>query len=611
MRLRHTCKLCNKSYSRNDSLKLHLRNVHNVEPKRKVYATEEEVCKHEEGMELLNRLFLPDEIKIDPNETLVPEQENTLSPLKFVSPDQLNLHLHQYWENFHPTFPILHRGTFVAPLITENNTLLHIMCAIGAKYDKHSKLLSDDCFAYCADILNKHLALENAGEVPVDVFQAGLLAGYTGLFWGSSHWYKWLSRSIYQLIMVARENGMFQHIPLVSSSDWKSFLELELMRRNSYALFFIDGQMSTLLNNPPKMSHYEIKHILPCHDDLWDATSEEEWSGIMAKLENHSDPGSGDDGLATSGQYTKHNLHAPGVYFLEALQQTLICGNAPSQTSSFGGMILLLAIHIMIRNMTQFAGLLETCYALAQDPYSRRSQLGNALDGLRFLIPRSPRMDINGRPVKGMWGLFEATLHLALIHLHLPDTAITLGIVEPDLEATIATAAALTQPQSIIPPGTAFLGNEIHKFPYETLALVTGHTTFFLKTFSHLYKETNPLLTFMFYKVSLVTWLVLRLLIQRTETTLAKEKRRLSSNSSAMNSPPDPKELRKEFMLKHLAVEILSHVELSDNFNDIACYENCMINRLTSFDTWGVGVCGAMSFKDMLKIGELLHFVRN
>lgn len=294
---------------------------------------------------------------------------------------------------------------------------------------------------------------------------------------------------------------------------------------------------------------------------------------------------------------------SPGVHFLEALQQTLICGSAPPQTSSFGGMIILLAIHIMIRNMTQFAGILETCYALAQDPFSRRSQLGNALDGLRFLIPR--RKSEDGHHMKEMWGLFEATLNLALIHLHIPDTAITSGIVEPDLGSTIATAAALTQPQSIIPPGTAFLGNELSKFPYETLALVTGHISYFMKTFNPEFHETNPLLTYMFYKVSLVTWLVLRFLINRTHANMENRERKQSCDAG-FQSPLDPKQLQQEFMMKHLAVEILSHVDNSDKFSDIQCFERWIESQLASFDTWGIGECGSMSFKDMLIIGESL-----
>lgn len=477
----------------------------------------------------------------------------------------------------------------------EQNVLIHIMCSIGAKYVKGGNSISDACFAYCVNYLDRHLSVFDTQSVPIDVFQAGLLAGYSGLFWGKSDWYKWASGFIYQLMLVARETGMFQHAPIAAEAakaDWQLFLTLELSRRSSYALFFIDGQMCTLLNNPPKMSHYEIKHVLPCHDALWEAASEAEWKSILRNL-NSLGMGDEADPLSIANV-------SPGVHFLEALQQTLICGSAPPQTSSFGGMIILLAIHIMIRNMTQFAGILETCYALAQDPYSRRSQLGNALDGLRFLIPR--RKPEDSQHMKDMWGLFEATLHLALIHLHLPDTAITSGIVEPDLSSTIATAAALTQPQSIIPPGTAFLGNDLHKFPYETMALVTGHIGFFLKTFNPELQETNPLLTYMFYKVSLVTWLVLGVLISRSQSTVESPNRRKTSDSS-IRSPLDPKQLQQEFMTKHLAVEILSQVENSDRFSDIKCYEIWIETRLASFDTWGVGKCGAMSFKDMLIIG--------
>lgn len=526
----------------------------------------------------------------------IPKGSQQASPLKGVATDEIVSFLAQFWEQFHPTFPILHRRTFKVPQYFEDNVLIHIMCSIGAKYVKGKNSFSDDCFTYCVDYFDRILSSLDPQSVSIDIFQAGLIAGYSGLFWGKSGWYKWASGFIYQLMLIARESGMFQHAPIAAEAaktNWQLFLTLELSRRSSYALFFIDGQMCTLLNNPPKMSHYEIKHVLPCHEDLWEA-SELEWQEISKNL-------------SKDNKITEYGLEimkgGPGVHFLEALQQTLICGSAPPQTSSFGGMIILLAIHIMIRNMTQFAGILETCYALAQDPFSRRSQLGNALDGLRFLIPR--RKSEDGHHMKEMWGLFEATLNLALIHLHIPDTAITSGIVEPDLGSTIATAAALTQPQSIIPPGTAFLGNELSKFPYETLALVTGHISYFMKTFNPEFHETNPLLTYMFYKVSLVTWLVLRFLINRTHANMENRERKQSCDAG-FQSPLDPKQLQQEFMMKHLAVEILSHVDNSDKFSDIQCFERWIESQLASFDTWGIGECGSMSFKDMLIIGESL-----
>lgn len=577
-------------YSRKDTLKAHIRSAHLLEAVAPIHWLPRsvdftEVQLNTEEAEVLLEVKSKD-----------PIQYRRGSLLQNITADQVQVFLDQFWDKFHPTFPILHRRTFEVPQHFEESILVHVMCCIGAKYIEGGSTVSDDCFAYCVDYLDRHVSVFDPNPVPIDVFQAGLLAGYSGLFWGRSDWYKWASGFTYQLILIARETGMFQHAPIAAEAaktDWQLFLKLELSRRSSYALFFIDGQMCTLLNNPPKMSHYEIKHVLPCDDALWEAGTEAEWQSTLERLYSSVE----DDDASLSAR-----KGGPGVHFLEALQQTLICGSAPPQTSSFGGMIILLAIHIMIRNMTQFAGILETCYALAQDPYSRRSQLGNALDGLRFLIPRRT-LEVRQR-MKGMWGLFESTLHLALIHLHLPDTAITSGVVEPDLGSTIATAAALTQPQSIIPPGTAFLGNDLHKFPYETMALVTGHIGFFLKTFNPELHETNPLLTYMFYKVSLVTWLVLRLLISRSQLTVQSPNPRKASDSE-VRSPLDPKQLQQEFMTKHLAVEILSHVEHSDKFSDIRCYEDWIERRLASFDTWGVGQCGAMSFKDMLLIGDV------
>lgn len=63
-------------------------------------------------------------------------------------------------------------------------------------------------------------------------------------------------------------------------------------------------------------------------------------------------------------------------------------GKAPRPVSSFGGLLILLAIHIMIRNMAQYAGILETLPTQVPNTFSKRSQLGSALNGLRSLLPK-------------------------------------------------------------------------------------------------------------------------------------------------------------------------------------------------------------------------------
>lgn len=489
--------------------------------------------------------------------------------------------LENFWEYFHPTLPIIHRPTFEISGANSCSVLNNVICAIGSKYDDEEASM-DECFDSAMLYLDNNLYISETHLLSMAEFQAALLAGYAGLFWGNGERYKWAVNTIFKLVTIAREIGMFQYTPVPVeelSLTWRQFVTLEIARRNSYAIYFIDGQMSTLVNHPPKMSHYEIKHILPCNSEIWEAQNEEAWRLLLARRESSLGELSKRETTTTPGN---------GIYFLEALQQTLIKGAAPQCTSSFGAMILLLAIHIMIRNMTQFAGILETFSEHPQDPLSRRSQLGNALNGLRNLMPRRSRNDKNH--MRDMWGMFEVTLHLAYIHLHLPDTAITSGIVEPTLEATIATAAALTRRPSKAPPGTLFLGNDYRQFPFKSLLLVTKHISAVLRVFSSGYEEGNPLLAYMFYKVSLVTWQVLKALIYKE-----------ASGADGENASDC-----RDFTVGYLRMEILDNIEISNHANSLESFESWIQSTLQSLSTWGVGNCGALSFKDMLMIGEAL-----
>lgn len=620
-------------YSRNDSLKAHIRKVHQIinHNKSPVIAetlynsgSETPTSNGEINLHLrpragfFKRLYVLDDNKAQIDITKLP------SPLVLIPRETIVDYVNQYRDIFHPTFPIIHSGSFSVHDNYAEDILIHILCSIGSRYvkdDATSKSVSKQLFVYCMAWLDHKLNFcsETTSSIPIDVFQASLITVYVGLFLGNDDWYKWSISTHFQLVSIAREIGMFQYDPLATeqgAADWHAFLAVEVSRRCSYGLYLIDGQLSTLLNYPPKLSHYEIKHILPCDDRLWEAANEEEWvQTLRDDIIDEAFPEAEDKtsffNLSASPFTARLNLyhlqqqqqqrqqqrlyHGKGVYFLEALQQTLIYGVAPDHASSFGGMVVLLAIHIMIRNMTQYAGILETYPMLAQDPFSRRSQLGNALNGLRALFPRkssSPKK--NHTNLRGMGGLFEATWNLAYVHLHLPDTVITSGIVEVTLDATIATAAALARPHSIIPPGTALLGNDFHHVPYETLSLVNSHIIYFLKSFKAGTKETNPLLTFMFYKVSLVTWQVLKALLEKA----------VSKDEKGVPSPLTQNAIHQEYMMKRLAMDILSNVEECEDHDDIEHFEERIESLLSSFDTWAIGKCAAVSFNEMLRTGE-------
>lgn len=485
--------------------------------------------------------------------------------------DEIFVILESYWENFHPTFPILHRASFgVEDIGYSKSNLVNMMCCIALRYLPHYKELLDNL---CIFIMKQfhHIRLE---ESELTDLQASLLYIYSGLYSGNEDWFKKAEIELHHLILIARETGIFQNTPAVSQlgKEWDKFIFSESRRRISYAIYMIDSQLATLFNYPPSLSHYEIKHILPCADELWDMPDAEGWKA-----------------------YKDTHIEAQGLYFLEGLQDALIYGRMSRPTSSFGALTILFAMHVMIRHMTQYAGILETVPTHAQDPFSRRSQLGNGLNGLRSLIPKNA----NPNPFrkKTMWDLFESFWNLAYIHLHLPDTVITSGIIEVSLDATVATCATLAKPQSKNPPGITLLNNDFGKIPYQTHALVSSHLGFFLSSFKKGVKETNPTLTFMFYKACLKAWQILDVALQKTSDEAFEFPLEINEQQRAI--------LEKKYLMERLAGDILCNVEDCTDYSDLQFYERWVENSLHSLNIWGIGYCAACSFKDMLMEPQL------
>lgn len=445
------------------------------------------------------------------------------------------------------------------------------MCAIGTRYIPLKRHLSNMLYEYAFQ------ELEDLPEYlqPYEL-QAGLLIVLSGIYSGNSSWFKKSVRLLSQIVGRSRGMSLFQYNPLDNcDKDWESFVSSESQRRISYGLYFIDAQLAILFNYPPAMSHYEIKHFLPCCDELWQAHSADSWQSLLA-----------------------HFPLKDGLHFFQGLQQVLIYGSISKPISSFGGLVILFAIHIMIRNMAQYAGILETSQFHEYDTFSRRPQLGQALNGLRTFLPKKRQQR---KRLCDMGDLFAVTWNLAYIHLHLPDTVITSGIVEVSLDETIATASALARPQSKTPPGTALLSNDFSHIPYQTLSFTSSHIFYFLRNFDR-QEETFPAFTFMFFKASLIAWQVLNAYKSIKDETIA--------NSSEIQQTTEQIErannaLQKEYMMKRLTDDILNclQLELSDllkiDEDSPTFFEEWVESVLQSKTTWGVGRCGAASFASM------------
>ncbi|SCU86243.1 LADA_0D13278g1_1 [Lachancea dasiensis] len=477
--------------------------------------------------------------------------------------DEIESLLNQYWNIFDPVFPLIHKPTFNYK--SASCTLVSAMCTVAMLYRSDLKNFSGILCENTLNAINEPLFCANAS---IQTVQAALILVFYGTF-TDKVWYQRCRALHSQIVAVARETGIFQTNPRDQCDDeWKSFIVSEERKRVSFCLYMIDSQMATLLNYPPSLSHYEIKHPLPCSDTLW-------------QLEN---------ALLWKEKHTLELSNGERTSFLDALQQALIFGKTPKNISSFGSLSILLPIHIMIRNMEQYAGVLEVPKIKANDPFSRKSQLGTALNALRSLIPKR---GLRKGPKKShdMWDMFVATWNLAYIHLHVPDPIITSGIVEVTLRATIATAAVLAKPSEWYPPGgTSVSSNNMHLISSHSLSVMVSHICYFLKFADFLKadggQERSPVFTFMFYKAGLVAWQILH---------IGLSGRKLESTQDG-TKPVD-----EEYIMRRLVDDIMSFVEVDDpsevhDSDELKVFEKWMRTVLVTADTWSVGAGASASF---------------
>lgn len=566
------CPVCSKGFTRTDSLKVHIKRVHS---KLKVEFKGRGRLRNAGGStEQLGRCAVFNRWKSD--RELISSVKHP--PLAGLSRHEIEHELLvHYWQNLDPGLPIVHRGSFRVPDEYHDDPLTNITSSIGARYSPKHAHRSHSLYLYTLQLLERMSRREICRTRNI---QALILSIYSGIFDSSFDSFKRSKNDLTTMFNLARECGLLcvddSSPGAQGEPTWAQFISMEVKRRLSYSLYFIDAQISLLLSYPTSITHYEIKHILPCSDELWNAETEAQWTLIRQK----------------------EQFQAKEIYFLQALQHTLLYGKPLNPISSFGAMIILNFIHNMIRHTTQYMGLLETVPLFANDPFSRRAQLGNALNGLRVLIPKR----VKDEPLRTMWDVFECTWNLAYIHLHLPDTVITSGIIEVTLDATIATAAAMAKPLSRQPPGIKLLKNDFNQIPYETHSLVASHLSFFLKHFQLEYRETNPSLTFMFYKVSLIAWQILNVSIN---TTVDDELDPLEYSTVRLKVQEERDRLQKKYLMERLSCDILSNIDECDDYSNLEFYENWCYTLLSSFNIWGIGKCAADSFTEMLSDPKL------
>lgn len=131
-----------------------------------------------------------------------------------------------------------------------------------------------------------------------------------------------------------------------TEASWQSFITLESKKRNIYCLYLLDSQLSILCNVRPQLSSLEIKHDLPCCEQLWLAKSATDWASARRQQFNswndHEDRG------------YEHSEQPHQGFFFETMQTLLHSDRSRRKprklgllwASPFAAIILVTQLHV-------------------------------------------------------------------------------------------------------------------------------------------------------------------------------------------------------------------------------------------------------------------------
>ena len=222
--------------------------------------------------------------------------------------------LENYWQHFHPLFPIIHRPTLVT---TSTPLLTCAMVAIGSQYDSREdaveyslalleaimKLLSkrdtitsrsrlsDLQTVLLVEVLNKYRS--RRANVQISPRFRTCYAGLTQ----SRQWLKFQPLSLFRSLRGDRS-------PDKITEAQRFWADCEMKRRILQASFILDTQQAALFEQQPAQGYvahfqskiapplktHDIKNEMPfpCSSDLWDSSPVEEWADKASAFEDTS-----------------------------------------------------------------------------------------------------------------------------------------------------------------------------------------------------------------------------------------------------------------------------------------------------------------------------------
>ncbi|KAJ5585667.1 hypothetical protein N7450_005454 [Penicillium hetheringtonii] len=222
--------------------------------------------------------------------------------LPLPSTDFLNVCIQMYFTKFHPVFPIVHAPTFQPS--GKSSLLLLSICSIGSLFlgSSHAASMGIKVF----ETLNKAILstweryFTRQGPETIALIQAALIGQTFGLLSGRQKdlltaqtfhgtLLVWAKRATPSNFKRASDYTSLSEVLQTPQKAWKKWIHAEERNRLLAGIYVHDVEISELFLTDTYLRHSPEKLPPISDDDLWAATTVEEWSGnMMSRLSDSS-----------------------------------------------------------------------------------------------------------------------------------------------------------------------------------------------------------------------------------------------------------------------------------------------------------------------------------
>ncbi|OCF33937.1 hypothetical protein I316_04283 [Kwoniella heveanensis BCC8398] len=371
--------------------------------------------------------------------------------------------------------PFIHQATFSSHEAPEH--LLMAMLSVSLQFlgdQERGMQMGRQCFLRGKRLLEVDDESRGGelGVVRLDVIQAYILLELHAIMISSGSESSYGLRMHSKMIELARTGGLTDPYPTQAGNTgdldslWRQSIRAESHKRTLFAAYNLDVLWYHTLSLPRTLSHLEIKHDLPCPEDIWTVTSASEWAHkTLVNKDNKTPP-----------------------RYLTAVR-ACVTPNASLDVSTLDAHGSLMIIGFLLSSVREMSGWSTMTGKVCTE---RFEALHVSLLGFEPIIEREADSS------SPMSILLQAAWHTAIIELLLWSPSHTNGVVERSLDAAMAASTRLSNSLSTL--SSPLVASSVER-----------HLQWFLTYLDTAAPETEaPWMPIFAYKAVLITWQLVR-----------------------------------------------------------------------------------------------------